>query len=73
MAYLDKNEYIPVFLPDWLPDEILEEVYLGILAGLERPSPEIPGESEPANGYIIQDWFGPFLLSPPTWFLKGRC
>ncbi len=73
MAYLDKNEYIPVFLPDWLPSDILEDVYLGVLAGLGAPASEKAGEPEPANGYIIHDWFGPFLLSPPSWFVKGRC
>jgi hypothetical protein len=73
MAYLDQDEYIPVWLPHWLPDEILEEIYLGILAGSNRAPQTMPEEAEGADGYIIQDWFGPFLLSPRTSFMRGRC
>jgi hypothetical protein len=28
---------------------------------------------EPNFGFIVQDWFGPFLLSPPARFLQGHC
>ncbi len=73
MAYLDRDEYIPVWLPHWLPDEILEEIYLGIVAGSHRAPQSLPEEAAGADGYIIQDWFGPFLLSPRTSFVRGRC
>jgi hypothetical protein len=73
MAYLDRDEYIPVWLPHWLPNEILEEIYLGIVAASPRAHQSLPEEAEGADGYIIQDWFGPFLLSPRTSFLRGRC
>ena len=73
MAYLDRDEYIPVWLPHWLPDDILEEIYLGIVAGSHRAPQSLPEEAEGADGYIIQDWFGPFLLSPRTCFVRGRC
>ena len=73
MAYLDRDDYIPVWLPQWLPEDVLEEIYFGIMAGANRPAPETPDEPEPANGFIIHGWFGPFLLSPPTRFARGRC
>jgi hypothetical protein len=73
MAILDKEEYVPVWLPSWLPEDVLEEIYLGILAAAERPPKDLPEESDPACGYIIRGWFGPFLLSPPTRFARGRC
>ncbi len=71
MANLDRDEYIPVWLPHWLPDEVLEEVYTGILAATERNSQSMAEDH--TDGYIIRDWFGPFLLSPPTRFSRGRC
>jgi hypothetical protein len=73
MANLDRDEYIPVWLPNWLPDEVLEEVYTGILMATQSPGNGLPEESDPTDGYIIHDWFGPFLLSPPTRFFRGRC
>ena len=73
MAYLDIDEYIPVWLPHWLPDEVLEEIYLGLLAASQDFRQVLPDESEPDNGYINRDWFGPFLLSPRTSFGRGRC
>jgi hypothetical protein len=73
MAYLNREEYIPVWLPHWLPAEVLEEIYLGILAATGQAAPVPPEEPEEAQGYIIQDWFGPFFLSPYTRSLRGRC
>ena len=73
MAYLDKDEYIPVWLPSWLPAEVLEEVYLGCLAAADHAAEGAPEEPETADGFIIQDWFGPFLLSPSSRSLRGRC
>jgi hypothetical protein len=29
--------------------------------------------SPPTCGFIIKYWFGPFLLSPPSRLLRGRC
>jgi hypothetical protein len=73
MAFLDRDEYIPVWLPYWLPNEILEEIYLGLLRGAPGRRQVLPEDSEAADGYINRDWFGPFLLSPPTRFLRGSC
>jgi hypothetical protein len=72
MAYIGKEEHAPVWLPESLPEEILAESFIEIL----NPEVEAEADSEseaPNFGFIVQDWFGPFLLSPPTRFLRGRC
>lgn len=72
MAYIGKEEYAPVWLPESLPEEILAESFIELLNNApdleDAPQPE-----EPNFGFIVQDWFGPFLLSPPTRFLRGNC
>jgi hypothetical protein len=72
MAYIGKEEHSPVWLPESLPEEILAESFIELLPTEAEPS-DAP---EPAGlnfGFIVQVWFGPFLLSPPTRFLRGQC
>jgi hypothetical protein len=72
MAYIGKEEHAPVWLPESLPEEILAESFIELLP-TEAEAPHAP-EPEGLNfGFIVQDWFGPFLLSPPTRSLRGRC
>jgi hypothetical protein len=72
MAYVGKDEPTPIWLPESLPEEILAESFIELLnteAGIAAASePE-----EPNFGFIVRDWFGPYLLSPPTRNLRGRC
>ncbi|OGP69989.1 MAG: hypothetical protein A2Z73_00580 [Deltaproteobacteria bacterium RBG_13_60_28] len=70
MAYIGKEEYLPMWLPESLPADVLAGSSIQLLGGEEEPEPMA---SEPSRGFIIQDWFGPFLLGPPTRFLRGRC
>jgi hypothetical protein len=72
MAYIGKDEPTPLWLPESLPEEILAESFIELLntaADIEDPSE--PGELN--FGFIVQDWFGPYLLSPPTRCLRGSC
>jgi hypothetical protein len=76
MAYHDQENYQPVFLPDWLPAEIAEEVYWALRAEAKaegRGRPPRMEEPDVVNGYIVKGWFGPFLLGPQTFALRGRC
>ena len=73
MAYLDQDEYFPTWLPHWLPEDLVEEIYLGMQAAAPRTPALPPDDSDLADGYIIPGWFGPFLLSPCTYFLRGTC
>jgi hypothetical protein len=72
MAYIGKEEYAPVWLPESLPEEILAESFIELL-NTEPGLGDAPQPEEPNFGFIVQDWFGPFLLSPPTRFLRGNC
>jgi hypothetical protein len=73
MAYFGKETNIaPVWLPESLPEEILAESYMELLHN-EREVGDAPPAPGLAFGFIVQDWFGPFLLSPPTRFLRGQC
>jgi hypothetical protein len=71
MAYIGKEEHAPVWLPESLPEEILVESSIELFHA--EADGEAPRPAEPHLGFIVQDWFGPFLLSPPTRFLRGQC
>jgi hypothetical protein len=72
MAYIGKEEHVPVWLPESLPEEILAESFIELLNnGVDIE--DTPPPEEPNFGFIVQDWFGPFLLSPPTRYLRGHC
>jgi hypothetical protein len=72
MAYIGKEEYAPVWLPESLPEEIMVESSIELFHAEADPG-GAPEPEEPNFGFIVQDWFGPFLLSPPTRFLRGQC
>jgi hypothetical protein len=72
MAYIGKEDYFPVWLPESLPEEVLVESSLELFQ-VEVDPGEAPHPEDSNFGFIVQDWFGPFLLSPPTRFLRGQC
>ena len=72
MAYIGKEEYSPVWLPESLPEEMLAESFLEMI-NTQAQMEHAPPPEEPNFGFIIRDWFGPFLLSPPTYCLRGHC
>jgi hypothetical protein len=72
MAYIGKQEYAPVWLPEPLPEGVLVESSIELFHA-KADTGEAPEPEEPNLGFIVQDWFGPFLLSPPTRFLRGQC
>ena len=70
MAYIGKEDYFPLWLPESLPPDALAGSSIQLLGEEEEQETTA---SESSRGFIIQDWFGPFLLGPPTRFLRGRC
>ncbi len=72
MAYIGDEHYLSVWWPGPLPEEVLAGNYLDF-PGLEPSGDGFEPPAEPLFGYIIQDWFGPFLLSPPSRCSPGRC
>lgn len=76
MAYIGGNGYLAVWATDTLEEDKLAEscvLLLGDGGNQEEEEDEETLEAEPSRGFIIQDWFGPFLLGPSTRFLRGRC
>jgi hypothetical protein len=72
MAYVGKEEHFPIWLPESLPEEIVAESFFE-LVNVEANAEDTPHPEDPNFGFIVSDWFGPFLLSPPTRFLRGQC
>jgi hypothetical protein len=72
MAFIGKEESIPVWLPESLPEEILAESFIELF-GIDPDDDEAPSPEEAKFGFIIQDWFGPFLMGPHSRLLRGRC
>jgi hypothetical protein len=72
MAYIGKDEHIPVWLPESLPEDILGESFIELL-NVEAAVEDAVDPDESNFGFIVRDWFGPYLLSPATHFLRGRC
>ncbi len=67
MAFQDPDGGPPFWLPLSLPEDVFEGSVRLILD--ESPPEAPPGPT----GFIIHNWFGPFLLASPTRFLRGRC
>lgn len=72
MAFIGKEDYFPLWLPQSLADDLLTGSSITLLGTLED---QVNTSDEPESpcGYIIRDWFGPYLLSPSSRYLKGRC
>jgi len=68
MAFLDHDAGLPLWLPQPVPEDALTGSSIQLV--MEESPPEAP--SGP-TGYIIRNWFGPFLLASPSRLLRGRC
>lgn len=73
MAFIGKDEGFPLWLPESVTDDLLTGSSITLLGASEEDKETLPADLEPSSGFIIQDWFGPFLLSPSSRFLRGRC
>ena len=68
--YRQRGHMTPVWLPESLPEEILAESFIELL-NTEADGDNATEPGEPNFGFIVRDWFGPYLLSPPSRFLRG--
>jgi len=68
MAFLDSEADLPLWFPLPLPEDLLAGSYVQFW-GEDSPPEAHPGPA----GFIIHNWFGPFLLASPSRFLRGRC
>ncbi len=73
MAYIGTEGYLAIWMAGALQDDALAENCIHLLGGEEDTEEEDQHSSEASRGFIIQDWFGPFLLGPQSRFLRGRC
>jgi hypothetical protein len=71
MAYVGNQDYLLLFLPEALLDDMSAASFIRSLG--EEAQPAGASEPEPRCGFIVRDWFGPFLLSPPSRYLHGWC
>jgi len=70
MAYIGSDADLATWVAGPVGDDLLAEACISLLrsdTGAEEPTGEV------SQGFIIQDWFGPFLLGPSSSFLRGRC
>lgn len=73
MAHIGSDFYLATWVDGSLAEDALADNCIYLL-GAAEPEPEAEQqETEPSRGYIIQDWFGPFLLGPASRYLRGRC
>lgn len=72
MAYIDKEDYAPIWLPQSLPQEIVTQIFSEVF-DIDARSREIPTQHESDLGFVARDWFGPFFMGPHSLFLRGRC
>ena len=72
MAYIGNEGYLAMWKLGALEDDALADSCVYLL-GEEEPQEGAPSSDDGSRGFIIQDWFGPFLLGPQSRFLRGRC
>ena len=72
MAYFDRDEYILFWLAAALGDEVPAGSPINLTGPAAEPEAAVI-DPESYRGYIIRDWFGPFLFAPASRGLRGRC
>ena len=72
MASFDRDEYFLVWLAEPLAADVLTGSHIHLMGTAEEPEAEVT-DPEPSCGYIVRDWFGPFLFGPASRHMRGRC
>ena len=74
MAYIGNDSwYLAAWADGILTGDKLSQTSVMLLGEQGEPGEQETIGSEPTRGFIIQDWFGPFLLGPASRFVRGRC
>ncbi|MFZ2088034.1 MAG: hypothetical protein WAU47_05625 [Desulfobaccales bacterium] len=73
MAYIGKDWYLATWAAGTLAGDNLSQTSVMLLGDRVHPGEQESGGPEATRGFIIQDWFGPFLLGPASRFVRGRC
>ena len=72
MAYFDRDEFILFWLTAALGDGLPAGTPMPLMEPEQEPAVDVATQ-DAAYGYIIRDWFGPFLLAPSSRCQRGRC
>ncbi len=73
MAYIGDDFYLAAWATGALMGDKLSQTSILLLEESADQGEQESIEAEPTRGFIIQDWFGPFLLGPASRFVRGRC
>ncbi len=73
MAYIGNDWYMAAWAADTMAGDKLSQTSVLLLGESSEHGDQGSLEPEPTRGFIIQDWFGPFLLGPASRFVRGRC
>ncbi len=73
MAYIGNDWYLAAWAASTLAGDNLSQTSVMLLGESVEQGEQESLEAEPTRGFIIQDWFGPFLLGPASRFVRGRC
>jgi hypothetical protein len=73
MAYIGDDFYLAAWAVSTLAGDKLSQTSILLLEESADQGEQENIEAEPTRGFIIQDWFGPFLLGPASRFVRGRC
>jgi hypothetical protein len=73
MAYIGDDGFFAAWAAGTLTGDKLSQTSVLLLGETADQGEQETLATEPARGFIIQDWFGPFLLGPVSRFVRGRC
>jgi hypothetical protein len=73
MAYIGDDGFFAAWAAGTLTGDNLSQTSVLLLGESADQEEQESLATEPTRGYIIQDWFGPFLLGPASRFVRGRC
>ena len=73
MAYIGDDGFFAAWAAGTLTGDKLSQTSVLLLGESADQGEQESMATEPTRGFIIQDWFGPFLLGPASRFVRGRC
>ena len=73
MAYIGDDGFFAAWAAGTLTGDKLSQTSVLLLGESADQGVQESMAPESTRGFIIQDWFGPFLLGPASRFVRGRC
>jgi len=73
MAYIGDDGFFAAWAAGTLTGDKLSQTSVLLLGDSADQGEQESLATEATRGFIIQDWFGPFLLGPASRFVRGRC